>query len=94
MKKIVCLLGKTASGKTTIAKELIDKYGEPKAVELLKHEGISNINVDLIYAIPSEGLDDVKRDLEEFLRLDIPHISFYSLILEDKSILYHQYQKG
>lgn len=27
MKKIVCLLGKTASGKTTIAKELIDKYG-------------------------------------------------------------------
>ena len=65
-----------------------------KAVELLKHEGISNINVDLIYAIPSEGLDDVKRDLEEFLRLDIPHISFYSLILEEKTILYHQYQKG
>lgn len=94
-------INRISMGVQTFNDSLLKKIGRKhhyedikKAVELLKQEGIVNINVDLIYGIPDETLDDVKRDLEEFLAFDVPHISFYSLILEEKTILYHQYQKG
>ena len=47
----------------------------------------SNINIDLIYAINGQILSDLKKDLEEFISLDVNHISIYSLILEDHTIL-------
>ena len=53
----------------------------------LKKEGITNINVDLIYAIKGETLDDLKKDLNFLLSLDVPHISTYSLIIEDNTKL-------
>ena len=53
----------------------------------LKNNDITNINVDLIYAIIGETLDDLKKDLEFLLLLDVPHISTYSLIIEDNTKL-------
>lgn len=55
---------------------------------LLKKYGINNINLDLMYAIPGETLEDLKEDLEKFLSLGINHISTYSLILEEHTALY------
>jgi putative oxygen-independent coproporphyrinogen III oxidase len=46
-----------------------------------------NINVDLIYAIPGETVDDLIKDLNNFIELDVSHISTYSLIIEDHTIL-------
>lgn len=54
----------------------------------LKENGINNINIDLMYALPVENIDDLQEDLEFFLSLDIPHISTYSLIIESHTILY------
>ena len=45
-----------------------------------------NINIDLIYAV-DEDMDIVKEDLNNFLELDIPHLSYYSLIIEDNTVL-------
>ena len=53
----------------------------------LKKEGITNINVDLIYAIKGETLDDLKKDIDFLISLDVPHISTYSLIIEDNTKL-------
>ena len=53
----------------------------------LKNNGITNINVDLIYAIIGETLDDLKEDLTFLLSLGIPHISTYSLIIENNTKL-------
>jgi len=47
----------------------------------------SNINVDLMYAVPGETLEDLKEDLNLFLTLDINHISTYSLIIEEHTKL-------
>ena len=47
----------------------------------------NNINIDLIYAIPNETLEDLEEDLDNFLKLDIDHISTYSLIIEEHTIL-------
>lgn len=57
-------------------------------IKVLKENSFDNINIDLIYALPVENLDDLKEDLEFFLSLNIPHISTYSLIIEPRTILY------
>ena len=62
-----------------------------EAVKILKNVGITNINVDLIFAHPYDSLELVKENLNDFYKLDIPHISYYSLILEDKTILSYLY---
>lgn len=57
-----------------------------KKIDLAK-EYFSNINIDLIYGVNGETLEDVKNDLIKFMKLNINHISIYSLILEDNTIL-------
>ena len=47
-----------------------------------------NINVDLMYAIPGETLEELESDIDILLNLDIPHISTYSLIIEENTKLY------
>ena len=58
-------------------------------INLLKKYNINNINVDLIYALPGQTLEELDADLEEIIKLDIPHISTYSLIIEPNTILYN-----
>lgn len=47
----------------------------------------NNINIDLIYGVTND-IDVVKKDIDSFLKLDIDHISCYSLILEKNTKLY------
>lgn len=60
--------------------------------EILSHLSLakkyfSNINIDLIYAVPGETLEMLKEDLTFFLSLGIPHISLYSLMIEEHTKL-------
>ena len=57
-----------------------------EVIRLLKENDITNINVDLIYGIDN-NIEKVKKDLEYFLELDISHISCYSLVIEDNTML-------
>ena len=57
---------------------------------LLRKNGIENINCDLIFGIPNTNINDIKNDLDFILNLNPTHISYYSLILEDKTILKYQ----
>lgn len=62
-----------------------------KAIDIIKYckkIGITNINVDLIYAIKDETIKDLLKDLEFIKSLDITHISTYSLIIEENTKLY------
>lgn len=59
-------------------------------ITLLKQYGFSNINIDFIYALPNETLEEVKEDIEEFLKLDVPHIATYSLMIEPNTTFYIQ----
>ena len=49
--------------------------------------GLNNINIDLMYGIDNESIEVLKNDLEFVKSLDITHISTYSLIIEDNTIL-------
>lgn len=59
-----------------------------KLIRVLKDNGISNINIDLIYAIPGETMEDLESDLNFIIDLDINHVSTYSLIIEPHTKLY------
>ena len=54
---------------------------------LAKSMGFNNINVDLMYAIPNESMSVLKEDVLKILDLNIEHISTYSLIIEDNTVL-------
>lgn len=56
-------------------------------IKLAKDIGFKNINIDLMYAIPKQGLDDIDSDIASFFKLDINHLSAYSLIIEPHTIL-------
>ena len=53
----------------------------------LAKEYFKNINIDLIYGV-NEDIKTVLNDIDLFLELDIPHISCYSLIIEEHTKLY------
>ena len=58
-----------------------------KAIDNLKKCGIDNINLDLIYGIPNQSLDDFINDIEISLKYDIKHISLYSLTIDEHTVL-------
>lgn len=60
------------------------------AVNLLKQEGIDNINIDMMYGLPNQTFKELKADVRKVLKLKPVHISYYSLILEEKTILAYQ----
>lgn len=60
-----------------------------ECITLFRKYGITNINVDLIYALPGQSLDELKIDVDNLLSLDVPHISTYSLILEEGTKFYN-----
>lgn len=57
-------------------------------INLCKKFGFNNINVDLIYAVPSENEKILLNDLNLLTSLDITHISTYSLMIEENTVLY------
>ena len=56
-------------------------------IELIRSLGFNNINMDLIYALPIESKEDLLKDIEFLTSLNVEHISTYSLIIEDHTIL-------
>lgn len=57
--------------------------------QLRKHD-INDINVDLIYGFKDQTIEDLDKDLDLFLSLDINHISTYALQVEEMTILHNK----
>ena len=57
-----------------------------RVVNDLKNEGINNISIDIIYSLPTQSMDDLKKTIDDVLALDVPHISLYSLTIEKNTI--------
>ena len=56
-----------------------------ETVNNAKKAGFNNISLDLIYGLPTQTTEDIKRDLDKFLEFDIQHISTYGLKIEGGS---------
>lgn len=60
-------------------------------LQIVKSKGLENISCDLMFALPDQTLAEVLASAEQLISLEIPHISLYSLILEEGSLFFHQY---
>lgn len=55
--------------------------------------GFSNINMDLMSALPNQTLKDVKKNLTEAAKLSPEHLSCYGLIIEEDTPFYQVYEE-
>lgn len=63
-------------------------------IDRLKLAGFDNISIDLIYALPGQTMDQVKENVAKAIALDIPHMSLYSLILENHTVFMNRMRRG
>ena len=63
-------------------------------IAYLKKAGFDNISIDLIYALPNQTMEDVKINVAKAIALDIPHMSLYSLILENHTVFMNRMRRG
>ena len=49
--------------------------------------GFNNINADLIIGLPKQKIDDAEKSVKKLIELGLEHISVYSLILEEGTVL-------
>jgi oxygen-independent coproporphyrinogen III oxidase len=85
-------------GVQTFDDAILQELGRTHSAEVARH-AISlikkrpfRLSIDLIYNLPGQTLDGVKRDFNEIQEVD--HISWYSLILEPNTLHYTKYLKG
>ncbi len=64
------------------------------AVRLANECGINNINVDLMWGLPGQGVRHWLNTLREITRMKPQHISAYGLTLEEGTKLERDYEQG
>lgn len=64
------------------------------AVSKLRHAGIENISIDLMFGFPDETLEDWEKDIECALGLNVEHISAYALMYEEETALFELWKSG
>lgn len=73
----------------------IHQYHEvADSVKLARAYGIENINIDLIFGIPGQTLEQWKETLKAALALDPVHISAYGLIPEENTPMNEDLESG
>lgn len=85
------------STKNSLLKEVgrIHSYEEfLENFNLAREVGFENINVDIMYGLPNQTVEDWKDTLETICSIKPDHISAYSLIIEEGTVFYNLYEKG
>lgn len=65
-----------------------------RAIENARIAGFENINLDLMLALPGQKFSDIEESIKEVKELNLPHISYYSLILEEGTKLFRDHEKS
>jgi len=81
--KLLKSIGRNHSGKDII-----------ENIKLLRELEFSNINVDLMFGLPNQAVEDCISTLEMVTDLGVEHISYYSLILEERTLMNKWYKEG
>ena len=65
-----------------------------KAFDAARAAGFTNINLDFIFGLPGQSLENWGKTLAEAIRLGPEHLSLYSLIVEPNTPLHHWVATG
>jgi oxygen-independent coproporphyrinogen-3 oxidase len=61
-----------------------------RAVDEVRGAGLENFNLDLMYGLPAQTLQQALADLDAALAFEPAHISHYQLTLEPGTVFYHR----
>jgi oxygen-independent coproporphyrinogen-3 oxidase len=60
----------------------------------MREAGFDNLNIDLIYGLPGQALDEWRTTLERVLALEPEHLSAYGLQVEERTALFNWVRDG
>lgn len=75
-------------GRIHTYEQFLDTYKTAKEV------GFNNINVDLMIGLPNQSIQDIKESLDKITSLNPTHISVYSLIVEEGTVIDNLLKQG
>lgn len=61
--------------------------------EAARRIGFDNINIDLIFGLPTQSVNDFRETLQQVLELNPEHMSCYSLSIEEGTVFYRLLQE-
>ena len=86
-------INRVSVGIQTFNDQLLKSVGRKHSLEdirncigLLRKYGITNISCDLLYGLPEQSVYDFMDSLKTAVKMQLPHISFYMLTIEENSV--------
>jgi len=94
-------INRISMGVQSLDEKLLDRLGRIhsremvfKSFDILRHAGFENINLDLMFAIPTQTMEIWRATLNEAMAMQSEHLSSYEVIYEDDTPLYEQLKAG
>ncbi|HSY19213.1 MAG TPA: radical SAM family heme chaperone HemW [Candidatus Acidoferrales bacterium] len=94
-------VNRISMGVQSLDEKLLDRLGRIhsreqvfKSFDILRKAGFDNVNLDLMFAIPTQTMETWRETLNEIIAMQSEHLSSYEVIYEDDTPLFHQLQAG
>jgi len=94
-------INRISMGVQSLDEKLLDRLGRIhsremvfKSFDILRNSGFENINLDLMFAIPSQTMEIWRATLNEAMAMQSEHLSSYEVIYEDDTPLFEQLKAG
>jgi putative oxygen-independent coproporphyrinogen III oxidase len=94
-------VNRISMGVQSLDEKLLDRLGRIhsremvfKSFDTLRQAGFENINLDLMFAIPTQTMEIWRATLREVIAMQSEHLSSYEVIYEDDTPLFQQLQAG
>jgi oxygen-independent coproporphyrinogen-3 oxidase len=94
-------VNRVSMGIQSLDEKLLDRLGRIhtrgmafKSFDILRRAGFENLNLDLMFAIPTQTMEIWRATLAEVLAMQSEHLSSYEVIYEDDTPLFAQMKAG
>ena len=94
-------INRISMGVQSLDEKLLDRLGRIhsremvfKSFDILRQAGFASINLDLMFAIPTQTMEIWHATLNEAMAMQSEHLSSYEVIYEDDTPLYEQLKAG
>jgi len=94
-------VNRISMGVQSLDEKLLDRLGRIhsreqvfKSYDILRKSGFDNVNLDLMFAIPTQTMGIWRVTLDEAMAMQSEHLSSYEVIYEDDTPLFEQLKAG
>lgn len=65
-----------------------------RSIENARSVGFSNMSIDLMFGLPNQTVEMLDHSLDKALELDLPHLSIYSLKVEENTLFHTMFNRN